>query len=205
MATFAIDLETSPALQALSDLKRSQLPFATAVALTRTAQAAQRGVRSSLPDRFTIRSSFIERNVRIEAATKNRQRAAVLWRGPASSKFGESLSRQETGGLKRPAKRYLALPRNVKRGASGAVPKSQRPAALLRQKRVFTQEVAGGKVILRRVGKDAPPRLLFFLMERPAEVGARFGFKETAADVARRVYRKEFGRAFAKAIATRKG
>lgn len=204
MATFAIDLETSPALLALSDLKRSQLPFATAVALTKTAKAAQAEIRSQLPERFTIRSAFVERGVRIEAATKNRQQAAVFWRGPSGSRFAESLARQETGGVKRPAKRFLALPRNVKRGASGAVPKSQRPAALLRQKRVFTQDVAGGKVILRRVSKDAPPRLLFFLMERPAQIPPRFRFRETAANVARRTYRKEFGRAFAKAIATRK-
>lgn len=204
MAAITIDLELSSSLQALSDLKRKQLPFATAVALTKTAQAAQKTIRAQLPDRFTIRSPFVERGVRIEAASKIKPQAAVLWRGPAGSRFDESLARQETGGKKPPKNRYLALPRNVKRGARGAIPKSQRPAALLRQKRVYSQEVEGGRVILRRMPKGAPPRLLYFLSPRTAQIAPRFEFRETARGVARDVFKKEFGRAFAKALATRR-
>lgn len=210
MADLSIDLELSPALQWLDDIKRKQLPYATAVALTRTAQRAQSEIRKELPHRFEIRSPFIERGVRIEPASKQKLEAAVLWRGPAGSKFGLSLARQETGGRKRPYSRalpsgYLALPRDVKRGAKGIIPRSQRPGALLKRKRVFIQEDAGrGAAIMQRGAKGTPPVMLYYLDRRPARIRPRFEFRETAEKVARRVWRKEFGQAFAKALATRR-
>lgn len=204
MADFSIDLELSSALHGLDDLRRRQIPYATALALTRTAQAAQREIRSSLPQRFTIRSPFIERGVRVQAATKIRPEAAVYWRGPSGSRFAESLARHETGGRKVPARKYLAIPRGVKRGAGGKIPKGQRPAAVLRQKRTYSQDVAGGKAILRRGTKGAPPKLLYFLTPRAAKIAPEFHFRDTARAVAHRVWRREFGRAFAKAIASRR-
>jgi hypothetical protein len=199
-----IDLEKSDALLGLRDFQRRQLPFAEALALTRTAQAAQKDIRDGLGERFTLRSAFIERNVRIEPASKRTLQSAVLWRGPAGSRFGEALARQETGGTKRPRGRTLALPRDVKRGKSGAIPKAQRPRQILQRKNVFLTAAQGGAVILRRVTKSGPLRLLFFLSDQPARIQARFEFRATAAATARRVFRKEFGRAFAKALATRR-
>lgn len=199
-----VTIELPSSLLALSDPKRSQLPFAIAVGLTKAAQEGQRAARSDLPNRFTIRSPFIARNMRIRAATKARQRAEVFWRGPAGSRFGETLERHELGGVKRPEKRYLALPRNVKRGSGGKIPKSQRPGVLLTRKRVYVQEVSGGKAIYRRGSKGSPPTLLYFLTPRPAQIDAALHFRETVTDRARRVWRREFGKAFARAIASRR-
>lgn len=202
MAEITIRLDVSPAVKALDDLKRKQIPIALAQALTRTAQAGQAEIRRDLPSRFTIRSPFIARNVRIEAARKSDPVAAVFWRGPQGSRFGETLARHEVGGKKHPQRRYLAIPRGVKRGSGGKIPKSQRPGALLKRKRVFTQEVAGGKAVFRRESKGRNPTLLYFLTPRPANIVDRFEFKAQAERVARAVFRKEFGRAFAKAIRT---
>lgn len=205
MTDLRIDLELSPVLRSLDDLKRRQIPFATALALTRTAQHAQREVVRTLPERFTIRSPFIARGVRVQPATKASQEAAVYWRGPTGSRFGETLARHETGGTKRPANRYLALPRAVKRGAGGRIPKGQRPATVLKRKRVYTQELASGaKAIYQRGPKGSPPRLLYFLTPRPARIAPDFRFRETARDAARKVFKREFGKAFAKAIASRR-
>jgi len=199
-----LDLESSAALQGLDDLRRSQLPFATAVALTKTAQAGQARIRRELPDRFTIRNRFLERNVRIRAATKRRPEARVEWRPPASrSAFTSQLATQETGGTRRPRGRTLALPRGVKRGKGGTIGRAQRPARLLDRKNVFIADVRGGAAIFRRVGRGRP-RLLYFLTRRPARIDARWEFRKTARDEARRVYPREFGRAFAKALATRR-
>lgn len=201
-----IDLEVSNALLALSDLKRRQLPFATALALTRTAQAAQREIRAQLPSRFTIRNAYVERGVRIQAATKRRPQAVVFWRAPGGSarrSFAEALARQEEGGKKQPRARHLAIPRGVIRGAGGTITKAKRPEALLRQKRVYVTEVRGGAGIFQRVGKSRP-RLLYFLTPRTARIEPRWAFKDTAQRVARRVYRREFGRAYARALATRR-
>lgn len=202
-----IDLENSSALLALSDLSRKQLPFAQALALTRTAQAAQRKIKGGLPGRFNIRNNFVERGVRIKAATKRKTEAVVFWRAPGGASrrgFAEALARQETGGIKRPAKRTIALPRGVKRGAGGRITKSNQPGRLLERKNVYIADVRGGAAIFRRVGRGRP-KLLYFLTRRPAKVEARFEFRETATSVARRVYPKEFGKAFARALATRKG
>lgn len=207
MAAITIDLQLSPALQALSDLKRKQLPFATAVALTKTAQAAQKTIRAQLPDRFTIRSPFVERGVRIEAATKAKQEAAVLWRAPGGSDrrgFAKYLARQEVGGVTDPRGRYTALPRKVKRGAKGLIGKANRPSALLKRKTVFIDENGRNAAIYQRVGKKAPPRLLYYLTEKPARYKPRWQFRETAMNEARKVFKREFGKAFAKALATRR-
>lgn len=210
MVDLRIDLELSPTLRALDDLKRKQIPFATALALTRTAQHAQREIKRDLPRRFELRSPFVERGVRIEAATKAKLEAAVLWRGPQGSKFGLSLARQETGGSKRPYSRaipggYLALPRDVKRDGRGIIPRSQRPGALLKRKRVYIQQDAGrGAAIMQRGTKGAPPVMLYYLEKRPARIKPRFHFRETAVAAARKVFKKEFGKAFAKAIASRR-
>jgi len=202
-----IDLENSSALLALDDLRRQQLPFAQALALTRTAQAAQAEIKRELPSRFTLRNSFVERGVRVQAASKRTQEAAVFWRSPGGASrrgFAERLAIQETGGSVSPISKTIPIPRGVKRGAGGTIPKSRRPARLLDRPKVFIQDVNGkGAVILQRVGRAAP-RLLYFLSQKTSRFRPRFEFKATAERVARREYRREFGRAFAKALATRR-
>lgn len=202
----AIDLENSSALLGLSRLHREQLPYAQALALTRTAQVAQRAEKTALPSRFEIRSNYLERGIRIQAATKRRPEAVVFWRGAGGSSgqgFATALARQETGGIKRPKGRAIALPRGIQRGSGGRITKANRPAGLLSRKRVFIRDVKGGAAILRRVGRGRP-RLLYFLTRRPAKIEARFEFRATAREAAAKAYPKEFGRAFARAIATRK-
>ena len=199
-----IDLELSSAMLALDDARRNQIPFATALALTKTAQSAQKRIRRELPERFTIRNRFLERNVRIQAATKRRPEAAILWKPPASrSSFSKALALQETGGTRKPKGRTIALPRGVKRGKGGTIGKAQRPARVLQRKNVFIQDAKGGAAIFRRVGRGRP-RLLYYLTRRPARIDARWEFRETARDEARRVFKREFGRAFARALASRR-
>ena len=199
-----IDLENSDALLALDDLRRRQLPFAQALALTRTAAKAQKKIRRDLPDRFTLRNKYVSTGVRMEKATKKRPEAAVFWRGrKGRSKFGDQLALQATGGKKSPRGRTIALRRGAKRGKGGTTPLSQQPAALLKKKNVFIKDVRGGAGILQRV-RGGRPRLLYFLKRGAVNIPKRWEFRETVRDEAQRIYRKEFGRAFAKALATGK-
>lgn len=203
-----IDLELSPALRRLDDLRSRQIPFATALALTKTAQAAQTEIRRELPHRFEIRNQFVSRGVKIQPATKASQEAAVYWQAPVASRreFAQSLARQETGGTKTPAKKWLAVPQKaVKRTGGGMIPKRLKPAAALRSKRTFiAPNTSGGETIYRRLTKRRYPIVALYTLTDRANVRGALEFVPTARDVARRVYKREFGKAFAKAIASRR-
>lgn len=208
---FAITLELSPAIQRLDALRLKQLPFATALALTRTAEAARAELRAELPKRFTLRNRFVEQGIRIEPATKRKQSAAVFWRAPGGAgrrAFADLLARQEVGGRTVPKGRYTALPRAVKRSGSGLIPRSQRPRALLQRKNVFVEKLGNrGAAIVQRVGRgrSATLRVLYRLTTKPSVYRPRWEFRATAERVARKTFRKEFGAAFARAIASGRG
>lgn len=207
MADLKIDLELSPALRALDDLRRRQIPFATALALTRTAQAAQRELRSDLPHRFDIRNDYLSRGTVIQSATKATQEAAVYWRAPGGESrrsFAKLLSRQEVGGTTRPKGRHTAIPVNVKRTGGGLIPSRSKPRAILARKGGFVRPIAGGEGIFQRTSRKAKPILRYALREEPLRYAPRWDFRGTASDVARRVFAREFSAAFAKALATRR-
>jgi len=54
----------------LGELERTQLPFALALTLTRTAQEVRDELRSTLADHFTVRSKWVERSLQIDKADK---------------------------------------------------------------------------------------------------------------------------------------
>lgn len=208
MAELHIDLDLSPTLNRLDELRRNQIPFAMAVALTKTAQHAQAVVRASLPQRFEIRNAFVERGVKVQTASKASQEAAVYWQAPVQSRrvFARSLARQETGGTKDPAKKYLAIPqKGVKRTAGGMIPKRMKPGAVLAQKRTFlNRNQSGGLTIYRRTSKSRYPIVALYTLTERVNVKGAFEFVPTARAAAQAVFKREFGRAFAKAIATRR-
>lgn len=211
MADLTIDLEISSALQGLSDLKREQIPFALALALTRTAQHAQAEIKRDLPHRFEIRNAFVPRGVRIKTASKKDPEAAVYWQAPVAARreFAQSLARQETGGTKTPAKRWLAIPRpavEARRGKGGLIPKRWRPGQALKRRDVFvanTQTPGVVAIYRRKTKKRYPIEALYTLTDR-VRVRETFEFVPTARAAARQVFKKEFGQAFAKALATRR-
>lgn len=206
-----IDLENSSALLGLERARRDQLPFATALALTRTAQEAQEAERDEIPRRFETRGTYLERGVRIKAATKRAPQAAVFWRAPggaARRSFADTLARHETGGVKAPRGRALAIPvAEPRRTKGGKIRKAALPAALLKRKRTFVAPFNRGADagIFQRVGKRRYPiRLLYHLTSETVRIRERWEFVDTARELARREYPKQFGKAFAKAIATRR-
>ena len=198
----ALDLVTSDALFALGRTRRKQIPFAISLAGRLVAEDAADAVVDDLPRRFTIRNRFVERGVRWQKGTKADPTAYVFWE-PRQRKrraFVDQMVMQETGGIRRPLKRALALPRGIRRTKGGVISKRKRPAAVLQQKNTFIRPAAGGAVILRRRGKSRAPLLLYFLSRRSARIEERWRFVDTASDEARRVASKRFGQAFGKAL-----
>lgn len=131
-----------------------QLPFATALTLTRLAQGYREEAKKNLPGKFTIRTGWIAKGFRVKTATKRDLSSAV-------SQLDPFMALQETGGEKRPtARSTVAVPVQMDRqGHPGARPDpedvtrpSKWPGALLQGKRGFIVRLrTGDELVLRRI------------------------------------------------------
>ena len=194
-----IDLPIAELTGRLREFDRRQLPFATALAITRTVQDAQTDLRRALPSAFTIRNNFLEKGIRIKAATKKSLQGRVFT-------IDEILLRQITGAVKRPRGHAIPLPRGAKSNAKGIIRRGNRPAALRAKRRHFVVETTGGdRVLLRRKTKKRYPiELLWRLHDRAVRIDARFDFDGIAGRSFARNFDRNFGKALARAIATKR-
>jgi hypothetical protein len=197
----AIDVraEIASTIRDLNSFRSDQLPFATALALTRTAQDARDEVRRSMPSRFTVRRDWIAKGVVVDQATKTNLTAIVRDRDPF-------MALQETGGEKASiGKRvfdygeYLAIPLDARKNKRDIVDKRDWPQNLIdpfvltaRDGRKYlavhsinvsnrTQAVRTARGKQRRT---TGTRLMYVLVRRE-ELQARFGFRATVEKVAR--------------------
>lgn len=170
-----------------------QMPFAIALALTRTAQDAQQEVKGQLPSRFALRNGWTARNIRIQAASKSGLEATIT--------APDYMAKQETGETEHAKRRYLVAPAPAI--GNRIAPAGMRPSAVLRQPRTFIMEMKSGKVgIVQRKGRrPLPVRILWWLTptQRNTE---RFEFGDTSAQVVERRFAIRFQEAFARAVAT---
>jgi hypothetical protein len=183
----------------LADMATKQVPFATAKALTKTAQDAQAAQRAALPQRFKLRSNWVMQGIRIVPASKRdwpRSHAIV------GSK-DEFLVLQETGGRKRPAKgaKNVAVPTAAterRRGAGGRLPKSAKPRAIISSKAGFFAD----RAIKRRQARKATGAraLTLFLLRPSATIKPRLKLRETVERTVARVYQARFREALDDAV-----
>jgi hypothetical protein len=104
MLDLRIKVDAAAAARQMKDIAQNQIPFTTALALTRTAQKAQAAVCRSLPQIFIIRrGGWALKGVRIEAANKRTLTAAVMDIHPY-------MALQEFGGMKFPMGKNIAVP-----------------------------------------------------------------------------------------------
>lgn len=187
------------AIKGHSDLATSQVPFALARALTRTAKDGQGDVRAELPQRFTLRNTWVDRGIRIKPATKALPIAEV-------GSLEPFMERQETGGIRTPrSHRRIAVPTaNVRRGGRGMIAKSQRPAGLRGKPGVFLMKSKGGAGIVRRHGKARLPLQFLYWLKAGVTIKPRFGFKGTTGNTVSRRFGPNFLDAIAEAMRTAK-
>ena len=177
----------------LNKVQKRQVPFAIALALTRTVQDAQKSIQSAIPHIFKTTKKWWAKSqptgIKIRPATKANLTASVYTNAP----FAEL---QEEGGTKRPRKRFLAVP-------TKATPKSRRKAGgasiTMKQKKTFTTEAG---IFRRKGGKRSQTIEKLFTFTKQARIKPRFGFKGIARKVARRRFKKNFEMALAKALRT---
>lgn len=180
----------------LNRIQKKQLPFATARALTWTAQATQKALQDWVQKVFNVTKKWWLKQqptgIKIKPAQKTRLIAEVY----TNAYFADL---QEKGGTKRPHRsRSLLIP-------TDKVPKSRRKAGgaaqMLKTKNVFSTS----KGIYRRKGgkKRKNQRIeLLFTKEKIAQVKPRLRFAETAARIAFATFPRKFLDSLQRALKT---
>ncbi|MBF0142870.1 MAG: hypothetical protein HQL59_05360 [Magnetococcales bacterium] len=185
--------------RAFADLEK-QLRFAAAQALTRTAQDAQEEVKRQLPERFTIRTGWLAKGVRIRPANRNNLKASVL----VKDAF---MALQETGGDKISSfGDALGVPVGARPTPTAVTRPSKFPGALLTKKGFFIAPIAHGSKTMgvwKRTGKGRGERLtLMYVFEQKVRLKPRFGFRETVRKVAVERFPHRFAEALRQALAS---
>jgi len=187
--------------RAFADLEK-QLRFAAAQALTKTAQEAQEEVKRQLPERFTIRTGWLAKGVRIRPASRNNLKASVL----VKDAF---MALQETGGDKTsPFGDALGVPVGARPTPQSVTRPSKFPGALLTKKGFFIAPIIHGSKIMgvwKRTGKGRGERMtLMYVFEQKVRIKPRFGFRETVRKVVMERFPHRFAEALRQALASRR-
>lgn len=187
----------------LTNVYREQIPFATAGALTSTAFDVRKElIDSTYPKAFALKNKTFPRVVtNVKKASKRDLVASV---GNVSGRAIDYLFLHAEGGIKTPRGNSLAVPtKHTKRGSKGAVPKAQRPRALLAKKGAFVTSVNGTRVIMQK-GKRGEKAQVKYVLTPKGKIDKALRFFEDARRVALKVFDKNFATAFARAIRTAK-
>ncbi len=157
-------------------------------------------VTRTYPDSFTVRNPrFASAMFRVGKATKRNLVATV------SDVLGRDyMVNQAEGGTKLPRGRNIAIPsRQIKRTATGKVPKNRQPRNVLDAKGYKTKLSSGQPVIAENVGRGAAKRQrVLYILEQSARIPKRFPFYERGRVVAQKSFGKAFNKRFRQARLT---
>ena len=192
-------------IQGLNDVKQSlseferQLPFATALALTRTAKEVQREEVAHIRSAFTVRGSWLREGgkfgIGITPASKQELVAVVESRAPW-------LEAHEEGTARTPAGSHFAIPQaDIRRTKTQVIAKSHRPKALKRAFKIQTKK--GIHLLLQRIGRGKRSVLrVMYQLTGKAKIEPRLRFIETGRAVVDRAWKQIFAEALDRAIRT---
>jgi len=188
-------------LEKLGYLAR-QLPFATAKALTKTAQQGQEAVIKSLNSAFTLRTNWYKPSskigIRITPAKKNDLQSEIK----TNAKF---LQLHEGGMEKIPFGKFIAIPtENVRRTKRQLVAKSNYPGNL-KNSFIVNSKKSGVKLLLTKVGRGRvkQTRLMYVLVPK-AKIKKVSVFYEPIRRAVAANFSNNFNEAWSQAVATAK-
>lgn len=138
MLQFSVKTDVDRVVRQIDARFQRQVPFATAKALTATAQDVQKAITAELPIVFDRPTPFTLRAVAIAMATKASLRSRVFLRDIQR----EYLQLQIVGGVRTPKKRALVMPAGVALNSFGNIPRNK-IKQLLARKDVFSGNVRG--------------------------------------------------------------
>ena len=175
--------------------QKSQLPFATARALTWTGREVKEQTERRIERAFDRPTSFTKRGVAAFPASKSRMYSRVL----IKDRQAEYLSLQETGGTRTPDGRALVVPVGARTNRYGNLPRGGVRRMLARSD-TFSGRVRGVAGIWQRTRGGSVKLLVSY--EPRAEYRPRFEFAERARREARRRFPDNFERSFKQAMDT---
>ena len=171
-----------------------QIRYASAVALTKTAQDAQKEVRRQLPTRFIMRSKWVPKGIRTKMATKNSLESKVRV-------IDDFMALQEIGGDGETSVPIGARPKPTSR-----TPPNKWPGALLKKPKHFIGPIESGsdEMVLwrRRYKKKSRPLKLMYVFEDRVKIKPRFKFMETVERVGLDRFMIRFEEALTRALSS---
>lgn len=183
--------ETIKRLQA----QAKQVPFAAAVALTKTAQSAAADVQQAMPTEIDRPIPFTVKSIGWQMATKATLRSAVFIRPLAAPYLAPLI----TGGVAKPKKRALLDPTNVPLNQYGNLPRGK-IKQLLARKDVFSGKVHGVPGIWQRLKRGGVKLVVRY--EPSQQKRAQFHFPDLVRKSVEKNFGRHFDEALRKAIAT---
>lgn len=220
----SIDLLNKETLAQIKNFAASQVPFAVAVALTKTAKFGQRKARRGLAHDFTLRSKKrMFKGVRITPAKKADFKKGRIFADVYD--IDQFLVIHATGGIRKPQGNKLAIPGEqlLKKGArtaSGKMKKTWKPKeewfkslnrkpgrprkwGRHKRPRPFAAKTNSGKTIIGiRKAKTRKPVLWLYQFEAEAFIDADWKFIPDVIKEYKRVGQRVFIKEMNRAIAT---
>ena len=176
-----------------------QIRFTTAVALTRTAKDAQEKVRRQLPERFTVRTRWVAKGIRVRSARKNNLEATVIV-------LDEFMALQETGGMRTSRSgKALAVPVGARPTPRSVTRPSKFPGRLMEKPRHFIapfHDDPQTHAVWRRGGRKGRKLKLMYAFADQVRLKPRFGFLDAVKEVAEARFQENFNEAMQEALAS---
>lgn len=203
----SIDHNAAQVSRLLSKAEREQIPFATAVALTRTARDVATAEIESMRSRMELRNRGLLRSAvrSIKASKRDWPNPEATVHVPEKLDF---LADHALGATRRGTQGHRrAIPTKiVKRTARGKVRSTQRPARILKRKAGYLDE--GRAAIVAKSGARGVRNLgagaTWYLLREKVTIRKVWPWERTADDTVRKVYDDHFKREFAAAINSKK-
>lgn len=193
MISIRVDLDLGPWRAFTDALVAREIPFAIAVALTRTARDARQRLVAELPQHFQIRTPYTEKRLRFKAATKRDLVAEV-------GHLADYMRLQAEGGRKLPRKRAVGVPTAKLRqqSPSGTTTRNLWPSRLTRQGAFTLPTRSGAMALYRRLQDGSLERL--YVLARAVDVRPGWPFAATVEDVVRERWPTNFQQAMRQGV-----
>lgn len=228
MAHVRISSNATALAHALGDFTGSQVPFATASALTTLAFQVQRVEKSEMARAMELRNKFSQSGVQVNKASKGDW--PTVYSEVGIEERRSYLIDHITGGTRQGGSHGRAiLEQDSLRGASGKVPTGKRPGAMIakikraqrqgqlnrtfgarskgRDKRlpfIFQARKWGNEVIVQRTGDERYPLRIVYAFKRGVSIKREFEMDVIAQREVGQGYYQAFDKALRRAIASAK-